>query len=100
MEVKNYSNGEITIKWDASKCIHSAICIKGLPTVFNSRARPWIKMDGDSSEQIKKQVLSCPSGALSIDQEKTKFNYVGKQCSRYSNPKWAIDGCGHYSSNR
>jgi hypothetical protein len=34
-------------------------------------------MDGDSSEQIKKQVLSCPSGALSIDQEKTKLNISG-----------------------
>ncbi|MBK6339796.1 MAG: (4Fe-4S)-binding protein [Bacteroidetes bacterium] len=72
MEIKNYSNDDITIKWDASKCIHSAICIKGLPTVFNSRERPWIKMDGASTDQIKKQVLSCPSGALSINQEKTK----------------------------
>lgn len=74
MDIKNYTNGEITIKWDAAKCIHSAVCIRGLPTVFNSKARPWINMDGANTDQIRAQVLHCPSGAISIVENENKLN--------------------------
>lgn len=26
---KEYTNGEVTIVWEADKCIHSGICVKG-----------------------------------------------------------------------
>ncbi|MGA1226848.1 MAG: (4Fe-4S)-binding protein [Tamlana sp.] len=26
--------------WDAKKCIHSGICVKGLPNVFRPKVRP------------------------------------------------------------
>ncbi len=63
-EIKEYSNGEVTIVWKASLCQHSANCVKGLPSVFNSKARPWIQAEGADSESIRKQVDACPSGAL------------------------------------
>ena len=62
---KKYSNGEITIVWKPNTCIHSTICWKGLIEVFNPKERPWIKMDGASTERIIEQVKQCPSGALS-----------------------------------
>ncbi|WP_020527908.1 (4Fe-4S)-binding protein [Flexithrix dorotheae] len=62
--VKEYSNGEITVVWEPHKCIHSTNCWKGLYNVFNPNKRPWIKMDGSSSERISQQVDKCPSGAL------------------------------------
>ncbi len=65
---KKYSNGEITIVWQPSLCIHSTYCWKGekgLSTVFNPRERPWIKPDGADSETIIEHVSQCPSGALS-----------------------------------
>ena len=62
--VKEYTNGEVTIVWDAKKCIHSAICAKGLPEVFQPRERPWIKMGAAKTEALVKQVKACPSGAL------------------------------------
>ncbi|WP_027137098.1 (4Fe-4S)-binding protein [Gaetbulibacter saemankumensis] len=64
-KTKEYSNGEITIVWEAKKCIHSGICVKGLPNVFRPSLRPWIKMDGAETETLVNQVKQCPSGALS-----------------------------------
>ncbi|PWJ44699.1 (4Fe-4S)-binding protein [Sediminitomix flava] len=63
-KIKEYTNGEVTIVWEAEKCIHSAKCVNGLPSVFNPDARPWITPEDASSEDIVAQVKVCPSGAL------------------------------------
>jgi uncharacterized Fe-S cluster protein YjdI len=68
MEIKKYSNGEVTIVWEPKKCIHSAKCWKGedgLLSVFNPSEKPWIKPEGATTERIIKQINNCPSGALS-----------------------------------
>lgn len=62
---KKYSNGEVTIVWKPDMCIHSAICFRGLPGVFDPRKRPWVTPEGASTEEIIAQVDKCPSGALS-----------------------------------
>lgn len=62
---KEYSNGEVTVVWKPDACIHSEICIKGLPGVFQPGERPWIKIDAASTEELVAQVKRCPSGALS-----------------------------------
>ena len=62
---KEYTNGEVTVVWKPDICIHSAICIKGLPRVFNTKVSPWINAQGADSERIVAQVEACPSGALS-----------------------------------
>lgn len=61
---KTYSNGEITVHWNPELCIHSGHCARNLSAVFNPRIKPWITMDGASSEQITRTVDGCPSGAL------------------------------------
>ncbi len=61
-----YGNEEITVLWEPAKCIHSAICFKGLPQVFDPRRRPWIEIENATAEMIKNQVAQCPSGAISI----------------------------------
>lgn len=63
---KNYTNGEITVNWQPEKCIHSTKCWKSLPRVFNPRAKPWVNMEGGTTEAIRNTVLNCPSGALSL----------------------------------
>lgn len=63
---KHYTNGEITIKWDPDKCVHSGICARGLASVFKPRERPWIQMEHSDSKTIAEQVAKCPSGALSL----------------------------------
>lgn len=65
---KEYSNGEITVVWKPSICVHSTVCWKeatGLPEVFDPRARPWIRVENASTDRIIEQVDKCPSGALS-----------------------------------
>jgi uncharacterized Fe-S cluster protein YjdI len=72
---KKYSNGEVTVVWKPSLCIHSTVCWKnttGLPTVFNPREKPWIKPDGGTTVQIVEQVEKCPSGALSFFYDNTR----------------------------
>lgn len=66
MEIeKKYTNGEVTVVWQPSKCIHSTICFKGLPRVFNPRKRPWVALEHGETEAIIEQVKACPSGAIS-----------------------------------
>lgn len=65
-KIHHYSNAEIIVVWKPDVCIHSAICFKGLPKVFDPRRKPWIEMDKATTEQIIEQVNKCPSGALSI----------------------------------
>ena len=61
---KEYSNGEVTIVWQNSKCIHSANCVKNNPDVFKPKEKPWINPENSSTEKIIETVNKCPSGAL------------------------------------
>lgn len=40
--IKEYTNGEVTVLWEASKCIHSANCVKNLPEGFKPKEKPWV----------------------------------------------------------
>lgn len=60
----NYKNNDITIVWKPNVCTHSKNCWKGLGEVFKPTEKPWVKMDGATTEKIIEQVDRCPSGAL------------------------------------
>ncbi len=64
-KIKEYTNGEVTVVWKPERCIHSEKCWRGLPSVFNPKERPWVKIDGADTDAIIAQVRKCPSGALS-----------------------------------
>ena len=63
---KHYKKEDITVVWQPDLCIHSAICARGLNSVFKPREKPWINTDGATKNEIVSQVLKCPSKALSI----------------------------------
>ena len=69
MKIKNtkkeYTNGEVTIVWQPSLCIHSENCWRGLPEVFRYKQKPWVDPQGADTSTIKAQIDKCPSGALS-----------------------------------
>lgn len=69
MKTHEYSNGEITILWKPELCIHSGICVKTLPQVYNPKERPWLKPENATTAQLTEQVGRCPSGALSIKKQ-------------------------------
>jgi uncharacterized Fe-S cluster protein YjdI len=62
---KKYTNGEVTVVWEPGKCIHSAVCFKGLGEVFHPQELPWITPEKSTTAKIVDQVKKCPSGALS-----------------------------------
>jgi len=70
----HYKNKDITVLWQPALCMHSGICFKGLPQVFDPRRTPWVEMDRATTKKIMEQVKKCPSGALSFS-----FNEVGKK---------------------
>lgn len=64
--MKEYTNGEITIVWKQELCSHSGNCVRGLASVFKPKEKPWVNPQGASSEEIVNQVKKCPSGALTV----------------------------------
>ena len=74
--IKTYKTENLTIIWKPNVCIHSTICFKGLPHVFNPREKPWIKSEKSNTEELMNQIKKCPSGALSykLNNETLKTN--------------------------
>ena len=68
MHIKShtYTKDGVTILWQPDKCIHSGVCVRGLPAVFNPSKSPWIDMSKAETDRIAAQVNNCPSGALSL----------------------------------
>ncbi|MFM2362103.1 MAG: hypothetical protein RLZZ316_1005 [Bacteroidota bacterium] len=62
-----YTKNDVTVIWKPNVCIHSAVCVKGLPDVFNPQRRPWIDMEQADTAAIIEQVRKCPSGAISYE---------------------------------
>ena len=59
-----YESAEAIVTWDESVCVHAAECVRGLPAVFDPRAKPWVRLAAADVEAIAETVARCPSGAL------------------------------------
>ena len=59
-----YTNGEITVLWKPKRCLHTGICVRGLPLVFDVKRRPWVDPLAATTGEIAAQCDRCPSGAL------------------------------------
>ena len=59
-----YEGRDITVEYDAARCIHVAECVKGLPAVFDPNRRPWVDPDAATADEIAAVVRRCPTGAL------------------------------------
>lgn len=64
MSNKVYRGEKIEVYFDAEKCSHSGVCVKGMPQVFDLKKRPWVNTDGASADEIAAHIEKCPSGAL------------------------------------
>jgi uncharacterized Fe-S cluster protein YjdI len=70
MTRKTYTGPIVDVSFDGHLCRHAAECVRGMPAVFDSSARPWINPEAASDEaaaQLLREVVArCPSGALEI----------------------------------
>jgi len=62
--LQTYETPEITVTFDPNVCIHSGICVRGLPAVFDIKRKRWVRPELASPEEVAAQVARCPSGAL------------------------------------
>jgi uncharacterized Fe-S cluster protein YjdI len=62
--LQTYETKEIIITFDPNLCIHSGVCVRGLPAVFDVNRKRWVRPDLASAEEVAAQVSHCPSGAL------------------------------------
>lgn len=61
-----YTNGEVNVEWRPERCVHCQNCIDSLPEVFDLNKRPWVNMQGASTDRIREAVSQCPSQALKL----------------------------------
>ncbi len=66
--VKEYTRGNLTIVWKPGLCIHSGVCVKALPDVYQPKEKPWIRPELATEEALRDQIARCPSGALTYRQ--------------------------------
>ena len=64
MDTKDYVRDGITVHWEPAICQHSEHCFRGLPAVFDPKARPWVDVGGATADAIAATVDTCPSRAL------------------------------------
>jgi uncharacterized Fe-S cluster protein YjdI len=61
---QQYEADEIIVTFDPDVCIHSGVCVTGLPDVFDTKRKRWIRPELQPPDVVAEQVMRCPSGAL------------------------------------
>lgn len=57
---------DLTISFNARRCIHARKCVLGLPKAFvPEKGRDWIQAQEATTQAMVKVIEACPSGALS-----------------------------------
>lgn len=70
MTRKTYRGPLVDVSFDGEVCRHAAECVRGMPEVFDTTARPWINPEvartADLADKLREVVGRCPSGALAM----------------------------------
>lgn len=61
---QHYETPEIVVTFDPNLCIHSGVCVRGLPAVFDVHRQRWIRPELAAAADVAAQIARCPSGAL------------------------------------
>lgn len=65
-KLQTYEAPGIEVTFDPNVCRHTAVCLRGLPAVFDIKERRWVRPELASIEEITAQVARCPTGALQV----------------------------------
>lgn len=69
--VRRYAlpDGSAAVTFEAALCRHAAECVRGLPQVFDTAARPWIQPGNAPADAVERVVARCPTTALKFVRE-------------------------------
>jgi uncharacterized Fe-S cluster protein YjdI len=59
-----YQTDQVRVTYDPKICIHSGICLRTLPQVFDIGYRQWVHPERATPEEVIAAVAKCPSQAL------------------------------------
>jgi CDGSH-type Zn-finger protein/uncharacterized Fe-S cluster protein YjdI len=63
--VESAEGRDMTLQFEARRCIHARFCVTGAPAVFLANVSgPWLHPDAMDAERLAAIVQECPSGAL------------------------------------
>ncbi|MEU8258959.1 (4Fe-4S)-binding protein [Micromonospora inaquosa] len=74
----------MTVTFEARRCWHAAECVRGLPEVFDTGQRPWIRPDGANTllrPPLRDLILLTFAGALDRMKEVGTVDRVTVTCS-------------------
>jgi CDGSH-type Zn-finger protein/uncharacterized Fe-S cluster protein YjdI len=64
-KVEEVEGKDVTIRFEATKCIHSRGCVLGRPDVFVPNVQgEWIHPDAATADEVGELAHNCPSGAI------------------------------------
>ena len=64
MARRTYETESIRVLWNSERCIHTGVCLRALPEVFDTKRSPWVDVDAADTDAIIQAVEQCPTGAL------------------------------------
>lgn len=68
-----YKDRDISVTFDAKRCINSQLCAKGLSSVVRNSIIPNSDVEAAESKRILNQIRKCPSGALKAKLHKKEY---------------------------
>jgi len=72
-KLQQYKGKNITVLYDAQRCIHAKECVHGAPSVFSLETKPWVNPDSSEAKAIAAVIQRCPTGALHYLAEDSKL---------------------------
>jgi len=60
--LQTYETADITVTFDPNVCIHSGVCVRGLPLVFDIKRKHWVRPDLASASDVATQVARLCAG--------------------------------------
>lgn len=59
-----YATPDLVVTFDPNICMHSGVCLRGAPAVFDVRRSDWVRPDAAPAADVAAVIARCPSGAL------------------------------------